>query len=126
MAYGSDEIPNRISAKMVDLGKVQKICMVAGMATLIEVPEEIEGIRLGNAGTLTYFKPENPKNEVTLVLKGSKVLPTNLILRTKKRKYVFDIVPSKRTHQDTIEIIGDYGGPSIGSDKAVLLDSSDT
>jgi hypothetical protein len=115
--------PNRISSKVLDLGKVYPIYMVAGMATLIELPGPVTGIRTGNPEDLQYFRPEKPENEVTLLLKNAKAQPTNLILRSGKKKYVFDIVPSKTIHQDTLEVTGGFGGPAF--EDATLIESSD-
>ena len=117
--------PRRISSKVVDLGKVQPIYIVAGMATLIEVPGPVTGIRTGNPDDLQYFRPEKPENEVTIVLKNASSRPTNLIIRSGKTKYVFDIIPSKSVHQDAIEIVAAYGGPELEDSHAVLIDSSD-
>jgi hypothetical protein len=74
-------VPRRISGQIIDLGKVQPIYMVAGMATIIEIPDAVTGIRVGNPDTLRYFQPKKPENEVTLVLQDSHSKPTNLIIR---------------------------------------------
>ena len=116
--------PKRISGKIVDLGKVQTIYMVSGMATLIEIPTSVTGIRIGNPDAVDYFRPERPENEVTLVLKNSYAKPTNLIIRSNKKKYVFDIIPSKTIHQDTIEVLGSYGGPELSEEGAELIATS--
>jgi hypothetical protein len=116
--------PKRISGKIMDLGKVQTIYMVPGMATLIEIPTSVTGIRLGNPDAVDYFRPDKPENEVTLVLKNSFAKPTNLIIRSNKKKYVFDIIPSKTIHQDTIEVLGSYGGPDLMDDGAELIATS--
>jgi hypothetical protein len=117
-------LPRRISSKVVDLSKVQPIYMVPGMATLIEIPGPVTGIRTGNPDDIQYFRPEKPENEVTIVLRNSKAQPTNLIIRSGKRKYVFDIVPSTSVHQDTVEVAGAFGGPEY--EDAVLVDSSES
>ena len=117
--------PRRISGQVMDLGTVHTIYMVSGMATLIEIPTSVTGIRLGNPDAVQYFRPDKPENEVTLVLKDASAKPTNLIIRSNNRKYVFDIVPSKDVHQDTVEIIGSYGGAAIEDQNAELIDSSD-
>jgi len=116
--------PKRISGKFVDLGKVHTIYMVPGMATLIEIPSSVTGIRLGNPEAVDYFRPDKPENEVTLVLRNSLAKPTNLIIRSNKKKYVFDIVPSKSIHQDTIEVFGSYGGPEFNDDEMKLIATS--
>jgi hypothetical protein len=117
--------PSRISSKVMDLGKVTPIRMVPGMATIIEVPGPVTGIRLGNPEAVQYFRPERPDNEVTLILQRGGVKPTNLIVRSGKKKFVFDIVPSTRIHQDTVEVVGAYGGPALQDAEIELLDSSD-
>src|SRR3954463_4631031 len=81
-------VPKRISAKLADVGKVHPVYMVPGMVSIIEIPEKVTGIRLGNPNTVTYFQPEHPDNEVSLVLKGTHPKPTNLIIRSGKTKYV--------------------------------------
>jgi len=117
--------PKRISGQIKDLGQVSAIYMVPGMATLIEIPGPITGIRLGNPGAVQYFTPEKPDNEVTLVLHNSEAKPTNLIIRSGKKKYVFDIVPSRSIHQDTVEVVASYGGADISDGGMKLIDSSE-
>jgi hypothetical protein len=118
--------PRRISGQVIDLGKVQPIYMVSGMATLIEIPDAVTGIRIGNPDAVRYFQPKKPENEVTLVLEDHQAKPTNLIIRSGKRKYVFDIIPSKSVHQDTVEVVGAFGGAEIDGQSAVLIDSSES
>lgn len=119
-------LPKRISSKILDLSKVYPIYMVAGMATLIELPGPVTGIRIGNPSAVRYFRPDRPESEVTLVLQSPNAQPTNLILRSGRKKYVFDIVPSRSVHQDTLEVSGDYGGAELDDPGAVLLDSSES
>lgn len=119
------KLPRRISGQILDLGKVYSIYMVPGMATLIEIPTTVTGIRLGNPDAVQYFRPDKPENEVTLILKDANAKPTNLIIRSNNRKFVFDIVPSKDVHQDTVEVVGSYGGAMIDDGSAELIASSD-
>lgn len=121
-----DSLPKRISTHIAHLGKVLPIYMVPGMATLIEIPEAVTGIRLGNPKSVQYVRPDQPENEVTLILRSPNSKPTNLIIRAGKKKYVFDIIPNRKVHQDTLEIIGVAGGPeSLDAIPRVLLDSSE-
>jgi hypothetical protein len=98
--------------------------MVPGLATLIELPEAVTGVRLGNPDLVQYYKPNSPNNEVTLVLKSELKTPTNLIIRSGRKKYVFDIIPSKNIHQDLIEVISSVGSPSLDDSKLEILYSS--
>lgn len=108
-------VPRRISAEYVDMGNPQTIYMVPGMATLIELPTPIHKIRVGNPNDVQYTKPHQPENEITLFLKHDNAKPTNLFLISGKNKYIFDIKPSKKVHQDYVEIVGSYGGPLVSS-----------
>ncbi len=119
-------LPKRISGQIMDLGKVNTIYMVPGMATLIEIPTAVTGIRIGNPDAVQYFRPDKPENEVTLVLKDSLSKPTNLIIRSNQRKFVFDIVPSKQIHQDMVEVVGAFGGAQLDSANSEVIDSSDS
>jgi hypothetical protein len=118
-------LPRRISGQIMDLGKVNTIYMVSGMATLIEIPTAVTGIRIGNPDAVQYFRPDKPENEVTLVLRDSNAKPTNLIIRSNQRKFVFDLVPSKQVHQDMVEVVGAFGGAALDSGSSEIIDSSD-
>ena len=121
----AEDAPRRIQSQIVDLGQVIKVYMAVGMVTLIQIPNAVTGIRTGNPDAVQYFRPDKPENEVTLILKDANAKPTNLIIRSGKRIYVFDIIPSTTVHQDVIEIIGYYGGAGVESQGARLIDSSD-
>jgi hypothetical protein len=60
-----------------------------------------------------------------VILRNESAKATNLILRSGKKKYVFDLIPSKNIHQDTIEVVGDFGGAEMEDDKMELIDSSE-
>ena len=121
--------PRRISSRYIDMGQPQKIYMVPGMATLIELPTPIHKIRVGNSKDVQYTKPKQPENEVTLFLTHADAKPTNLFLISGKNKYIFDIVPSKSIHQDYIEVVGFYGGPEYEGSPSLkedVIDSSES
>lgn len=123
---GRELLPRRISSQIMDLGKAYPVYMVAGMATLVILPGPVTGIRTGNPDSIQYFRPDKPENEVTIVLKNQSAKPTNLILRSGQKIYVFDVVPSKSVHQDVLEVVGDFGGAQFNDTAAELLDSSET
>ena len=117
---------NRISSQIVNLGQVHKISMVVGMVTIIEIPGNVTGVRCGNPAAVLYVVPESPKNEVSLVLKEALPRPTNLIIKSGNRMFVFDIIPSKSVHQDAVKVVGAYGGPVLeGAKTEIVATSSD-
>lgn len=126
-AFAGMEPPkSRISVRLLDLGRVHPIYMMPRLATIIEIPGPVTGVRVGSPEDLQFIKPETPDNEVTLFLRSSHSKPTNLIIRSGKRKYVFDIVPSHTKHQDLIEVVGSVGVPTLDGDRPLLIDSSDS
>ncbi len=118
--------PKRISGHILDLGEVHSIYMVGGMATLIILPTSVTGIRIGNPDAIQYFRPDKPENEVTLVLKDASAKPTNLILESGRRRFVFDLIPSSQIHQDIVDVVGAFGAASLESSNMELIESSET
>lgn len=116
--------PNRISAKIVDLGKVYPIKMVAGMATIIEIPTAVTDAIPGDSKTIKFLPVGNSQNEVRMVLAHGSSKPTNLIVRASGKKYVFDIIPSRDTHQDIVKVVSAYGAPSIDDTELELIAST--
>lgn len=118
-------LPRRISAAIYNLETVRQIYMTPGMATVIEIPGPVSEVIPGSPSDFTFFTSKQFEREVKLFLVNANAQPTNLIVRSGKKKYVFDIVPSKTIHQDVVEGIGAYGGPALDAADAVLIDSSD-
>jgi hypothetical protein len=114
-------VPNRLSAKIVDLGKVYPIRMVPGLATIIETPVAVTDAIPGDSKTVKFLPVGNSQNEVRLVLAHGSAYPTNLIIRAGGKKYVFDIIPSRDTHQDIVQIMSSYGGPELQDAELELI-----
>jgi hypothetical protein len=87
----------------------------------------MRGVRLGNSEKLTAIRPDQPQNEVTLILKEGLKKVTNLIILSGKKRYIFDVIPSEKFHQDALDIIGSYGGADTEElfKGAVMIDSSE-
>lgn len=112
---------SRIESTYKDLGSVQKIYLSSGLFSVIEFPKPITEV----IGQTKYLKvdisPTTP-NAMTVFLLMPTNQPQNLIVRSEKRVYIFDIIPSRNTHQDYVKISGAFGGPSLSTTKT-LLDS---
>ena len=102
---------DRISSIYKDLGKVEKIYLHAGLISVVEFPNPITEVRLGNTRSLKAEISSVSPKELTLFLSAQNVAPTNLIVRSNHRIYVFDVVPSNSSHQDYVKISGGYGSP---------------
>lgn len=113
-AIGHAEV-KRISSSYKDLSKSQKIYLHAGLISVLEFPQNIIEVRLGNPKSIKAQISQVSNRELTLYLNQQTVEPTNLIVKSDKRFYVFDIIPSKSSHQDYVKISGGYNGPMLDS-----------
>ncbi|MBS1972651.1 MAG: hypothetical protein JSU04_20250 [Bdellovibrionales bacterium] len=103
----------RISSIYKDLSQSQKIYLHGGLISVLEFPQNIVEVRIGNPKSIKAVLSQVSSKELTLYLSQQAVEPTNLIVKSEKRFYVFDIIPSKTSHQDYVKISGSYGGPSF-------------
>jgi hypothetical protein len=117
---GNEITTKRISSRVIDLGKVHKLYMVYGLGTALILPESISAVIPGNSTTLKIERKE-PENLLALRLTGGKTAPTNLIVLTRKSRIVFDVIPNGKIHQDTLEVLGTYGGANFEDEDAKLI-----
>ena len=118
------KVPRRISGEIMDLGEVKPIYMVPGMATIIEIPSKVTDAIAGDVETIKFLPLGNSQNEVRLALTTGKARPTNLIIRSGAKKFVFDIIPSHSIHQDSIRVVSSYGGPELAQSRMTLIATS--
>lgn len=78
MAYGG---VSRISSIYKDLGKSHKIYLHAGLITVVEFPQNILEVRLGNPKSIKAQISQVSPRELTLFLSQQSVEPTNLIVK---------------------------------------------
>jgi hypothetical protein len=116
--------PARISARLADLGEVHKIYLAQGLASVVQLPYPVTEARVGSPDDIQVQVSKTLPSELTLILKRTGAQPTNLIVRCGTRTLVFDLIPSKKTHQDLVRISGSYGAPDMADMGAVLVDSS--
>lgn len=103
---------NRISSVTKDLGKVEKIYLNEGLISVLDFPEEVSDVKVGNAKDFKIILSEKFPKEITVFLsRGNVGVFTNLIVRTGRGIYVFDLVSSKTNHQDYLKVTGAYGSP---------------
>ncbi len=118
--------PARISSGLVNLGEVHKIYLAQGLASIIQLPYPITEAKVGSPDDVQVQISKTLPSELTLVLRRAGAQPTNLIARCGSRTFVFDLIPSRKTHQDLVRISGSYGAPEMSDMGAVLIDSSST
>ncbi|WP_413942682.1 hypothetical protein [Bdellovibrio sp. HCB-162] len=110
----------RISSIYKDLGESQKIYLHAGLISVLEFPRDIVEVRIGNPKSIKAQLSQVSPKELTLYLTQNFVEPTNIIVKSDKRFYVFDVIPSKVSHQDYIKVSGAFGGPQMAQHGRVI------
>ncbi len=103
----------RLSQMNKDLSISEKVYVAAGLVTLIEFPQGITEVRVGNPQALKILISSVSPKELTIYLTQNAVPPTNLIVRAERRVYVFDIIPSRNTHQDYVKVRSAFGSPQF-------------
>lgn len=109
-AMGWAESPARISTVSKDLGRVDQIYLAPGLVSVVDMPSPVLEARVGDPKSLKVSISSVSANEVTLILGNSQASATNLIVRTDRRTFVFDVIPSKTNHQDYVKIRGTFSG----------------
>ncbi len=114
------QAPSRITAIHFDKGKVERIYMAPGLATAVTFPCDLDEATTGRDEDLKAKVSPTSKRQLTLNLSNAASLPTNLIVRCGDRQelFVFDVIPSRKSHQDVVRITGTYGGAERRDDHA--------
>ena len=103
----------RLTSSQQDLSQISTIYLSPGLVSLLEFPNNIIEVRVGNPRSVKALISQVSPKELTVYLTGDVSAPCNLIVRAEKRVFVFDVVPSKSNHQDYIRIRGTFGTPDF-------------
>lgn len=112
LAFGQTE---RISTINHNLAKVDKIYVAAGLVSVLEFPQNIIEVRVGDVSSVKVAISQVSPKEMTVYLSSSASKATNIIVRAEKKIYVFDIIPNRSNHQDYVKIRGNFGSPKNNS-----------
>lgn len=96
--------PARITRIDKNLHEVDRIYLAPGLVSVIEMPGPILEVRVGDPRSVRVMLSTVSPKEMTLSLGHSGASATNLIVRTDKRAFVFDLLPSRSSHQDFIKV----------------------
>ena len=100
---------NRIESKYLTISESSKIYLKPGLVSVLEFPHNILEVRIGNPSELKGIISQISPKEITLYFKNSQSQITNLIVRSDRKMYVFDVIPSNTRHQDYVKISGATG-----------------
>lgn len=106
---------DRLSLTQVNLSQVDKIYLSPGLVSVLEFPQNIIEVRVGNPKSVKAIISQVSPKELTVYLSSGSSSPSNIIVRSEKRVFVFDVVPSRIHHQDYVRIRGAYGEPKLQS-----------
>jgi hypothetical protein len=121
--HGVDR-PPRIESIYFDHGKVEKLYLYPGRTTLLDFPCDVTRAIGGPAGDIQWIVGATEKSELDVWLKAGSAQPTNLTVRCNKQVFVFDVIPSRASHQEYVEIAGSYGGAELQGAKEVQSSKS--
>lgn len=99
----------RIESRIQHLNSTSAIYIKFGLISVVEFPQSIIEARIGNPNVLKAVISQASPRELTLYYKVSSLSPTNLIVKSDKKIYVLDIIPSKTNHQDFVKITSGVG-----------------
>ncbi|RYZ70715.1 MAG: hypothetical protein EOP05_12895 [Proteobacteria bacterium] len=103
---------NRLSSENLDLGSVKKIYVGPGLISVIEFPEDTVEVRVGAPQVFKVVVSPANARELLVQVTNPQPFSTNLVVRTVKRTFVFDLIPSTAKHQDLFRVAGAYGALS--------------
>lgn len=115
--------PARISKINKSLNEVDRIYLAPGLVSVIEMPSPILEVRVGDPRSVRVMLSTVSPKEMTLSLGHSGASATNLIVRTDRRAFVFDLLPSKTNHQDLVKVRGGFATATVDSDALVAKTS---
>lgn len=119
---------SRIQSAITSQSEATTIYLRPGLASVLELPNDIVEARVGNPGDLKVLISQVSSKEITLFFKRSSVLPTNLIVRSGKKMFVFDVIPSALKHQDYLKVTSSVGSINQNfrylSTKSILISPS--
>lgn len=121
IAFALADTP-RIESKHIDLSSASKVYLKPGLVSVFEFPQNVIEVRVGNPNELKVLVSQVSPRELTVYFKNSRVLPSNIIVRSDKKVYVFDVIPSTSRHQDFIKIRGGFSAP-IDSTGLTLIEN---
>lgn len=117
----------RLRAVHLDKALVERITMTPGLATVVTFPCSIDEAIVGREQDLKVSISQTTKKQLILSLVSGRAQATNLLVRCgdKRDLFVFDIIPSRTTHQDIVKVRAFSGSPlSVDSVSSVIEYSS--
>lgn len=99
----------RIESIYKNISESTKIYLKPGLASVLELPQNILEVRVGNPSELKVLISTVSPKEITLYFKNSHSRSTNLIIRADRKMYVFDVIPSELKHQDYVKVSQSIG-----------------
>lgn len=113
----------RISEIEFNLSRPHLVYMSAGRSSVMDFPCDIQHAVLGLHNDVKIdFAPDSPRT-LHLWLSHDFSQPTNLVVRCDKKVFVFDIKPTRTSHQDYLNIT-DFFDDKVPPAKSLRLLSS--
>lgn len=111
--YSYSQEVKRIKSISFNKSKVEKIYIAAGLTTLVSFNCDINEMISGNDEQVTLKPLNTNKRQMIITLAKNAAQPTNIFVRCGQKidPFIFDVVPSKKNHQDYLKINMSFGEP---------------
>jgi len=110
----------RIESRIQTLNSTSRIYLKFGLIGVVEFLKNIIEVRIGNPNVLKAVISTASPRELMLYYKNSTSAATNLIVKSDKKIYVLDIIPSRNNHQDFVKITSGVGAYNSSQPLKVL------
>lgn len=131
-SFAQDSIPPRIGATTIDKRHVQKLYIAVGRSTILIFPCNIKTFSTGPTKDISALVNERDSKMLEVWLGRPGGQPAGLKVICNEHFFAFDVIPSKTTHQDFVNVKGAFGVPTsfsgIDSEGAgrVIMSSKNT
>jgi hypothetical protein len=116
----------RLSVVYFNEGEVMKLVLAAGRPSVLLFPCPVVSFYTGTGGDMSAVANERNPKEIGLWLTSSAAEPASLIVRCESKTFVFDIIPSRTSSQDFVNIIASFGAPEMVESSKKIIASSET
>ncbi len=97
-----------VTDEIFDLRKANRIAVGPGRISILVFPEAVAEAKVGAPDRLKVIGSTTDPKELTVFWVEAGTFETNLIVRTVRRTFIFDIVPSLSKHQDLVRVRGAF------------------
>lgn len=112
---------SRIAEKPLNIADVNPIHLTFGRISILNLPCDIRKYSVGLPESYKVEIEESTKRELSISMLGKDNHPSNLLVTCGEYLLVFDLIPSKRTHQASLRVTNLYENKRTTKSKRKLV-----